>query len=75
MQSSDQLLSTIISFLRFPLCVAIVYIHSLVLEFMGGNPESYPLTSFATHIISVNIAGVAVPLFFFISGFLFFKGG
>lgn len=72
MKSNDQLISNVITFLRFPLCVAVVYIHSLVLEYVGWSSELYPLTAFLYQIISVNIAGIAVPLFFFISGFLFF---
>ena len=72
MKSNDQLISSVITFLRFPLCVAVVYIHSLVLEYVGWDRELYPLTTYLYQIISVNIAGIAVPLFFFISGFLFF---
>ena len=69
MQTSEQHLSKVISFLRFPLCVAVVYIHSRPLDYMNGI---YPLTERIYQIISVNIAGIAVPMFFFVSGFLFF---
>lgn len=71
----DQLQSSVISFLRFPLIVAVVLIHS---RNMGGIPlvdsndiDTYTYVNF---LISEIIAKVAVPLFFFISGFLFFKG-
>lgn len=75
----EQLQSKVISFLRFPLIVAVVFIHSQPHEvIIGGislvdsnNLNTYTYVNF---LISGVIARVAVPLFFFISGFLFFKG-
>lgn len=75
--NKDQLLSKTISFLRFPLIVGVVFIHfSLVngIDVHGSklglnNPDWY---FFVVNLISEVIAKIAVPLFFFFSGFLFF---
>lgn len=75
----DQLQSKVISFLRFPLIVAVVFIHS---QPSGVNIGGISLVdsndlntyTYVNFLISEVIARVAVPLFFFISGFLFFKG-
>lgn len=73
-----QLQSKVISFLRFPLIVAVAYIHSLK---SGGNAVastlvdgSIPVFTCTQFLVSDVVARVAVPLFFFISGFLFFNG-
>lgn len=58
----------IISLLRFPLIVGVVFIHSLQLsvsEFSGYN--------FCYNLITEKLCGVCVPLFFFFSGYLFFQ--
>lgn len=57
----------IINFLRFPLIVGVVFIHSLVLE-----NENYTVYSFLLKFISNTICSISVPLFFFFSGYLFF---
>lgn len=74
----EKLQLQLISFLRFPLIVAVVLIHS--------NPEdvvfngqfvvtNYNLSVYETvrYFISEILARLAVPAFFFISGFLFFR--
>lgn len=73
-----ELQSKVISFLRFPLIVGVVMIHSLpqgvpVGELMTevGGDTAYDIVHF---VISDILARIAVPLFYFISGFLFFKG-
>lgn len=70
--TSGSELSKVISFLRFPLIVAVAYIHcepiSLAHSAIGGGELLY---IFVREIL----AGAAVPLFFIISGYLFFLNG
>lgn len=75
---NSQLITDSITILRFPLIVAIVFIHT----FIAGQPNidgkinveygQYPIYDFLDHIVRICLAEVAVPLFFVISGFLFF---
>lgn len=74
---NDQLLSETIRFLRFPLIVGVVLIHSQILgewmERVSSVPEvDFQVYSTVSYILSSIIARVSVPLFFFFSGFLFF---
>lgn len=73
----DETLSKTITFLRFPLIVAVVLIHvELTGVVIDGNimvrDGQFPIYDTVYHIITQEIARLAVPLFFFISGFLFF---
>lgn len=77
MLSDENLLSRTILFLRFPLIVGIVFIHTNLYDVMIGGVSlaeegQFPLYETAFHILSNELARIAVPLFFFISGFLFF---
>ena len=75
---NSQLITDSITLLRFPLIVAIVFIHT----FIAGQPNidgkinveygQYPIYDFLDHIVRICLAEIAVPLFFVISGFLFF---
>ena len=69
----DALTSRVVSFLRFPLIVAVTFIHCNLLV---KNPEleSMPVFYFLVYI-TMKLVCIAVPLFFFISGLLFFKEG
>lgn len=75
--TNEELLSKTISYLRFPLTVGVVFIHfdlSQGLDIGGmthglNNPEWY---FFIINLISGTLASIGVPLFFIISGFLFF---
>lgn len=75
--TNDELLSKTISYLRFPLTVGVVFIHfnlAYCLNIHGvihglENPEWY---FFILHLISGVLPTIGVPLFFIISGFLFF---
>lgn len=77
--TNEELQSKTISFLRFPLIVGVVLIHSHFDEVVingvdltkGGNFPVYTMSSF---LISGIFSAIAVPLFFLISGFLFFHG-
>lgn len=69
-----------ISFLRFPMIFGVILIHSY--PYMGGvidqidgwniNQLEIPITRFVTTLISMTLASISVPLFYLISGYLFF---
>jgi surface polysaccharide O-acyltransferase-like enzyme len=75
----DKELSRRLNILRFPLIVGIVFIHNygtsvgLAGEQIRVTNHSY-LIYFLENIISMGIARTAVPLFFLMSGYLFFFG-
>ena len=74
----NQDISQRITILRFPLIVGIVFIHASGTDInfsdgtVGLNTIPY-LVSFIQNLISSVLARIAVPMFFLISGFLFFK--
>ncbi|WP_455623636.1 acyltransferase family protein [Parabacteroides sp.] len=76
--TNDELQSKTIAFLRFPLIVGVVLIHSHITDgvVMNGvtvfSPVDFPVYRAVSNLLSDVFARVAVPLFFFISGFLFF---
>lgn len=75
--NDDSTLSKTITFLRFPLIVAVVFIHTDLFNATAGgaspvNEGLFPMYSLLRHVISEELARIAVPLFFFVSGFLFF---
>lgn len=73
---NDSLLSRTISCLRFPLIIGVVFIHSnlLVVNIQGNivRYDQWPVAKFVMTLFSSVFADISVPLFFFISGFLFF---
>lgn len=74
--TNDELLSKTISYLRFPLIVGVVMIHNKMGEItIQGKTIDYDAWPWLTHTMdffSSVLPTIAVPLFFFISGFLFF---
>lgn len=67
----DALTSRVVSFLRFPLIVAVIFIHC---NLGVGNPEIERNFWYVLLItFTFKIVCIAVPVFFFISGFLFFR--
>lgn len=66
--------SHIISYLRFPLCVAIIMIHSDIAVY-NTTAEDSPIYLFFSNVFVGSICSSAVALFFFISGYLFFHEG
>lgn len=74
----DGLLSKTIDFLRFPMIAAVLLIHSnvrsAVVDGRRVGEGGWPLFNSFDYLVSDVLAGVAVPLFFFISGCLFFRG-
>ncbi len=76
--SDKQLLSKTISFLRFPLIVGVVLIHSRFQDVVIQGTKQVQTTDFrifasVVYLFSETFARVAVPLFFLFSGFLFFR--
>ena len=76
--TNDKLLSQTISYLRFPLTVGVVFIHFNLakspfsmhgVKYGLDNPDWY---SNLIRFLSEVLPSIAVPLFFLISGFLFF---
>ena len=72
----EKLLSQTISWLRFPLIVGIVLLHTYILNRpVAGyvvTEDNSPYFAIFEHIAKADIGEITVPLFFFISGFLFF---
>ncbi len=66
--------SKVIAFLRFPLIVLVLFAHC---NYTTTSEEwaSLPFASGFIDVFSQRIAPIALPLFFFISGYLFFKTG
>ena len=76
--TNEELQSKTIDFLRFPLIVGVVLIHAHITgmtikgnDVLRGN--SFPVCDTISYFFSEVVARMAVPLFFFISGFLFFR--
>lgn len=77
---SDKLLSDTIRFLRFPLMVGVVIVHTtLDSVIIGGDSVTqggmFPIFDIFNHLFDGEIVRMRVPLFFFFSGFLFFFQG
>ena len=71
----DFLQSRLITFLRFPLLAGVVVIHGVIVSAIvrqGGGNIDLPMAMFTESLLSRSICGICVPLFFFISGYLFF---
>ena len=69
----DALTSRVVSFLRFPLIIAVIFIHCNLLV-KHPELETRPVFYFLA-FITMKLICIAVPLFFFISGLVFFKEG
>lgn len=64
--------SKAISRLRFPLMMGVVLIHCVVIEPSLARNQGLGLTAAIIQLFSLGLTGPCVPLFFFISGYLFF---
>ena len=69
--TQESLQSKVITHLRFPLIVCVVFIHVIFMSYADAR-QNYPLFFCVDYWVSEVLARTAVPLFFFISGFLFF---
>ena len=68
-------ISKTITALRFPICVMVVFIHSTLSVNMGGVDALAGGGYYVIHdYVSYGLCASAVPLFFLISGYLYFKG-
>lgn len=70
----DKLASQSIRNLRFPLCVAIVMVHSNI-SIYNESAAQNPIVNLFSNFFIIKICFSAVALFFFISGYLFFHEG
>ena len=75
--TKNELLSSTITATRFPSAVLIVMLHTFIVdESIFGkvyvSSADYPWLNTICHILKADFGEAAVPLFFFISGFLFF---
>ncbi|MDR1090538.1 MAG: acyltransferase [Prevotella sp.] len=69
--------SQTIDFLRFPLIIGVVFIHNTAAEIVingqvSGTDKYMPVFEYCSTLFSDVLGTIAVPLFFFMSGFLFF---
>ena len=75
--SADRLMCDTISFLRFPLMVCVVFIHTNLYEFMPAvtSPAqgAWPVYDVCSYVLSTSLCSIAVPAFFLFSGYLFFR--
>jgi surface polysaccharide O-acyltransferase-like enzyme len=76
-RNNSSVLSDTITYIRFPLIVCVVMLHTFILgESQFGIVHvpvgKFPIFDIFVHIMKDDIGEMAVPLFFFISGFLFF---
>lgn len=70
--TNDKLLSQTISYMRFPLAVGVVFIHFNLSEGLPTNLNFPDWYFYLIQFFSNVLPCIAVPLFFLISGFLFF---
>ena len=76
-RTKDESTSNRLAVLRFPLIVAVVFIHARAIALSGGAVvtkanDTAPSGLILIELISQGLARTAVPLFFMMSGFLFF---
>ena len=73
--NQDNIQSRLITILRFPLLAGVVVIHGVIISAIlkqGGDNIDLPVAMFTESLLSRSVFGICVPLFFFISGYLFF---
>ncbi len=69
----NQKTSELLNFIRFPMAVGVVFIHnSSALGWKLSQPFEYSISKYIYSFFSNVIPSVCVPLFFFISGYLFY---
>lgn len=80
LKTLDEESSLRLKILRFPLIVGVIFIHNAdsVVRFAqgvnSGTASANVLTDFIRNLVSQGIARTAVPLFFLMSGYFFFRG-
>lgn len=73
----EELQSKTISFLRFPLIIGVVFIHNNMYNLTIGGYDAIgaanmDILRFCNNLFTGTLSRISVPLFFFISGYLFF---
>ncbi len=76
----NDLRSQSLDLLRFPLAVVVLTIHTFSTDgfTIQGNSVSlddFPILLETNYFINAFLRGQSVPIYFFISGFVFFLGG
>jgi len=78
-KNKEKLQSKVVDFLRFPLMIGVVIIHSRFTIILQPQMLEYVQTGgiyfYVSWLFSKVIFGICVPVFFFISGYLFFREG
>lgn len=79
MTDSRPLRSQALDLLRFPLAVVVIIAHTFSLDDVVASGSvyrvsEYPLFQDANFFVDAFLRGISVPIYFFISGFVFFLG-
>lgn len=80
--SKEQIISFALDYLRFPLALIVILVHVLNIDDVGvdvsgcnvGMIEHGSIFDSVRYIINVFIRGISVPIYLFISGYVFFRG-
>lgn len=71
---NDEIQSDVIYYLRFPLIIGVIFIHSYSLPADSNIIEdNYPIYNIIIYFFSQILGRISVPAFFLISGFLYFN--
>lgn len=81
-KNNEKVISLALDYLRFPLALIVVLVHVINIDDVGvyisgcrgGMITDGSSLYFIRHIINGFIRGISVPIYLFISGFVFFKG-
>lgn len=78
--ADNVVLSLTVSSLRLPMAVLVVFIHTqfatvMIYGQMAINSGQFPVYCFVEQILCSMMLRMAVPFFFFVSGYFFFKSG
>ncbi|MBO5181985.1 MAG: acyltransferase family protein [Paraprevotella sp.] len=78
--SQNKLSSQALDLLRFPLAIIVLLIHvfssqGLVIHGTQLDLNQYPILQFVNRVIDGFLRGQSVPVYFFISGYVFFREG
>lgn len=79
MDNTRLLRSDALNLLRFPLAVVVVIVHTfsyeeIVVSGITYQPSEYSLFCDASLFVDAFVRGISVPIYFFISGYVFFIG-
>lgn len=79
--NKEQVISLALDYLRFPLALVVIFVHVLNIDDVGvyvsgfnvGMISDDSIFYYIRYIINGFIRGISVPIYLFISGFVFFK--